>query len=195
MTILVATQNPGKLAEIKAVLGTVGVEIADPVSVGLADLDVEETGETLAENALLKAQAFAEASNLPSLSDDSGLEVAALDGQPGVRSKRFAPGSDADRNHHLLKVMKGKKDRSAVFKTVLCLYDPQTQNAEYFEGVLPGTITLEPKGDAGFGYDPVFVPEGYSETLAELGMETKNTLSHRAKALQKVQAYVAERNQ
>lgn len=192
MKILVATQNQGKLAEIETVLRPVGIETTNPASEGLGELDVSETGETLAENALLKAQAFAAASQLPSLSDDSGLEVTALNGQPGVHSKRFAPGSDADRNRYLLSLLENASDRSAVFKTVLCLYDPATQTATYFEGVLPGVIATESRGTEGFGYDPIFVPSGYQQTLAQLGVEVKNTLSHRAQALQKVRSYLAE---
>lgn len=190
MKLLVGTQNPGKLREINVLLTQDKVEITDLATAGLADLEVQETGTTFAENAFIKAKAFAEAAHMPALGDDSGLEVTTLGGKPGVYSKRYAPGSDEDRYRFLLKEMTGQADRSASFKTVLCLYDPETKKAEYFEGEVHGRISQEPRGTDGFGYDPVFIPDGHIKTFAELTLDEKNQLSHRARALAKLQKYL-----
>lgn len=190
MTLLLATQNAHKIAEIQAILQEVSVEVVTPRDVGLsADFDVAETGQTFAENAELKARAFAAATHLPTLADDSGLEVTALHGRPGVYSKRYVPGTDADRNQKILSEVADATDRTAAFVTVLCLYNPQTDQATFFEGRVTGQLSLEPRGTAGFGYDPIFIPSGYQQTFGELGQELKNQLSHRARALAKVKAY------
>lgn len=186
--LLIATNNLGKVREYEVLLqGLPDVQITFPSQEGLA-LEVPETGETFAENACLKALAYAGASGLPTLADDSGLEVDALDGAPGVRSARYSgPGaSDADRYHKLLAELAGvpPAQRSARFRCVvaLALLGDEVYTAE---GTCEGEIGLTPRGKFGFGYDPVFVVEGQGgRTMAELAPEIKNHISHRARAVQ-----------
>jgi XTP/dITP diphosphohydrolase len=193
--IFFASTNKNKVFELREWLKDTSWELLTPADFPeLADIDVEETGETFADNALLKAKALAELTKLPTLADDSGLVIDVLNGEPGVKSKRYAPGSDHDRNHVVLDKLSGKENREARFVTVLCWYDPSTQEALYFEGIVEGTIANSEKGSQGFGYDPIFIPEGYDQTFAELGIEIKNTLSHRARALQKFHDFIEERN-
>ncbi len=189
--LLIASQNVGKVKEIRAVLADTAYTVLTPEDVGLdATFDVEETGETYQENSELKAIAFGRVALILTLADDSGLSVNALDGRPGVYSKRYAPGTDSDRNQKLLTEMSGLEDRSAAFITVLCLYDPETNTSNYFEGKISGEIALAEQGDEGFGYDPIFIPVGFTQTFAELGLETKNQLSHRAQALEKLKQFL-----
>ncbi|HYD35439.1 MAG TPA: RdgB/HAM1 family non-canonical purine NTP pyrophosphatase [Vitreimonas sp.] len=191
MQLVLATQNAHKLAEVQAILNLPDVTLLSAAEVpGLAEFDVEETGQTFHANALLKAQAFAEKSGLVALADDSGLAVTALNGQPGVWSKRFVPGSDHDRNQEILRLLGNKTDRSAKFVSVLCLYDPVQTHAEYFVGEVNGHIGNSEKGTQGFGYDPLFIPEGYEQSFGELGAETKNKLSHRARAIEKLKVWL-----
>lgn len=178
--LVVASKNPDKVAEIEEVLS--GSGLADEIVRGLDWPDVEETGDTLEENALLKARAVAEATGLPVVADDTGLEVDALDGAPGVRSARFA-GSDAtyaDNVSRMLELMDGVEDRAARFRTVVALVFPDGTEI-VAEGSVEGEITGEPRGSRGFGYDPVFEVDGV--TMAEMSVEDKNKLSHRARAL------------
>lgn len=192
MHILFASNNQGKISEFEAILAGTKFELVSTNSEGFAPLDVVESGETFAENALLKAKAYSEKYNLVSLADDSGLEVKALDNKPGVNSNRWFAGSDADRNQELLKLLKNHPDRSARFVTVACLYFPKTQNCHFFEGSVDGIIgDLEKgRGSAGFGYDPIFIPNGFEQTFAELGVEKKNQLSHRARAFAQVRDFL-----
>ena len=179
--LVVASKNPDKIEEIEAVLITVG--LVDEVARGLEWPDVEESGSSLEENALLKARAVVEAVGLPAVADDTGLEVAALGGLPGVRTGRFA-GPDAtyqDNVMLLLRELDGVTDRRARFRTAMALVWPDDTEL-VVEGVLDGVIAERPRGSGGFGYDPVFEVEG--RTLSEMGLGTKNTLSHRARALQ-----------
>ncbi|MGH8948152.1 MAG: RdgB/HAM1 family non-canonical purine NTP pyrophosphatase [Acidimicrobiia bacterium] len=178
--LVVASKNPDKVAEIEDVLGEVG--LAGEVVRGLDWPDVEETGDTLEENALLKARAVAEAVGLPALADDTGLEVSSLGGLPGVRTARFAgPGASyRDNVELLLKEMEGVEDRRAQFRTAVALVMPDGSEM-VVDGVLDGVIAGSPRGDGGFGYDPVFEVE--DRTLSEMGVAQKNTLSHRARAL------------
>lgn len=178
--LVIASKNRDKIAEIEAVLLTTG--LADEVVQGLDWDDVEEIGATLEENALLKARAVMEATGLPSLADDTGLEVAALEGAPGVHTARFA-GEAAryeDNVAKMLEVMRGQDERSARFRTVVALVFPDGVEI-LAEGSVDGTITSEARGIDGFGYDPVFEVDG--QTLAEMGVEEKNKLSHRARAI------------
>jgi XTP/dITP diphosphohydrolase len=178
--LVVASKNPDKVAEIEDVLGEVG--LAGEIVRGLDWPDVEETGATLEENALLKARAVMEAVGLPALADDTGLEVGFLGGLPGVRTARFAgpAASYRDNVELLLKEMDGVGDRRAQFRTVVALV--MLDGSEVVvHGVLDGVITESPRGDGGFGYDPVFEVEYL--TLSEMGVAEKNTLSHRARAL------------
>ena len=178
--LVVASKNPDKIEEIEAVLMSVG--LVDEIARGLEWPDVEESGSSLEENALLKARAVVEAVGLPAVADDTGLEVAALGGLPGVRTGRFA-GPDATYHDNvmlLLKELAGVTDRRARFRTTVALVWPD--DAELVvEGTLDGVIAETPRGSGGFGYDPVFEVEG--RTLSEMGPEMKNTLSHRARAL------------
>jgi XTP/dITP diphosphohydrolase len=186
---LVATNNPGKIREYRDLLqGLPGrVSITFPTQEGL-DLEVEELGATFAENARLKARAYAQALGLLTLADDSGLEVDALDGAPGVRSARFAgPGaSDVDRYRKLLAELAGVPpgERRARFRCVVALTLPDGP-IYTAEGTCEGEIGFAARGEHGFGYDPVFVVEGYGgKTLAELPSEVKNRISHRARAVE-----------
>lgn len=195
MKLLVATNNQGKQKEFRRILGSIGVELVFPEDVGLGELEVEETGSTFRENALLKARQFAKKSKLLTIADDSGLEVKFLGDQPGANSKRFFPGSDGDRNNHLLSLMSQAvgEDREALFKTVLCLFNPNTNEAYYFEGIYRGVIAMEANGNEGFGYDPIFIPEGETKTSAQLGLEYKNQHSHRYLAIKKLAKYLEDK--
>ncbi len=178
--LAVASKNPDKIREIEEVLGPIG--LVGEIVQGLEWEDVEETGETLEENALLKARSVCEATGLPSLADDTGLEVGALDGAPGVRTARFA-GADAtyaDNVSKMLEVMEGVVDRSARFRTAVALVFPDGVEV-VAEGTLDGVIAVGPRGGGGFGYDPIF--EIGEFTLAELPATEKNILSHRARAI------------
>lgn len=178
--LVVASKNEDKLVEIEAVL--LGLGLVQEIVVGLDWPDVEETEPTLEGNALLKAKAVGEATGLPALADDTGLEVAALDGAPGVRSARYAGenASYADNVRYLLRRLDAVSDRTARFRTVMALVIPGQENI-VAEGVLDGHIIDSPRGDSGFGYDPVFDIDG--RTLAELSPIEKNAVSHRARAL------------
>jgi XTP/dITP diphosphohydrolase len=182
--LLVATQNLGKLEEIQALLAGLPVDLITP---GHLNLDIAETGSTYAENAALKAVAYAQASGLPSLADDSGLEVDALAGQPGLHSARFAPwpgASDADRRRFLLEKLQLKpRPWSARFRCVVALASPLGE-VRFAEGVCPGEVIPEERGGNGFGYDPIFFIPELGKTMAELDMAEKNTLSHRGRAVQ-----------
>jgi XTP/dITP diphosphohydrolase len=187
--LLVATNNPGKIREYEALLAELpqGVEITFPAREGL-DLEVEESGQTFEENACLKAEAYAAAAGLPALADDSGLEVDALGGAPGVYSARYGgPGaSDEDRYRKLLAALDGVSagHRSARFRCVVALALPG-EPVRTAEGRLEGQIGFAPRGEHGFGYDPVFIVAGYDrQTLAELEPDLKNRISHRARALE-----------
>lgn len=178
--LVVASKNPDKVFEIEAVLVETG--LVTEVVRGLNWPDVSETGETLEENALLKGRAVAEAVGLPALADDTGLEVSALGGAPGVHTARFA-GEGAryeDNVAKMIEVMAGVTDRTARFRTVVALVFPDGVEL-VAEGQLEGIITEQPRGDGGFGYDPVFEVDGL--TLAEMSGEEKNRLSHRARAI------------
>lgn len=193
MQLLFATHNQGKIKEARQLLNHPNLEILSAAELpDIAAFDVDETGTTFAENAELKARAFGEKSGILTASDDSGLEVAALGGKPGVLSKRFFPGTDQEKNSALLELLQDETDRRAQFKTVICLYHPQTRATHFFEGIVTGNIADQIKGNQGFGYDPIFIPDGYSQTFGQLGTEVKNTLSHRAHALQKLQAFLLD---
>jgi len=186
--LLVATNNPGKRREFRLLLAELPLVLVTPAELGL-DLDVEETGATFEANAVLKARAFAAAAGLPALADDSGLEVDALGGEPGLRSARWVGGSDADRVAALLDRLVEVPDaaRSARFQAVVALAWPEGRIV-LGRGVVEGRIAQAPRGQGGFGYDPVFLIEagghGGERTLAELPAGEKHRLSHRARAVQ-----------
>jgi XTP/dITP diphosphohydrolase len=181
---LLATNNSGKLAEMRPIFASLGLECVSMREAGVSS-DPEETGVTFEENALIKARAAMEASGMPSVADDSGLMVDALGGAPGVMSARFAGGhdvSDAEMCAYLLAKMADKEQRSARFVScIACVFPDGGEVTAH--GTCEGSIIRAPRGESGFGYDPVFVPEGYDETFSELGPDIKNGISHRARAL------------
>ncbi|MBI0446604.1 MULTISPECIES: RdgB/HAM1 family non-canonical purine NTP pyrophosphatase [Deinococcus] len=179
MRVVVATGNAGKVREIAEALSELGWQLE-----GLNGLSLpEETGTTYEENAALKACAAALAKGLPALADDSGLEVAALDGQPGVYSARFGNRpNDTERNLYLLEKLRGVQDRRAKFVSVVMLAYPDG-HVETYRGELTGTLLEGPRGENGFGYDPLFVPDGETRTLAEMTVAEKRAISHRGRAL------------
>ncbi|OGJ22640.1 MAG: non-canonical purine NTP pyrophosphatase, RdgB/HAM1 family [Candidatus Pacebacteria bacterium RIFCSPHIGHO2_01_FULL_46_10] len=189
MKILIATHNQGKKKEIQQILGgAIEVLILDNITVSVPE--PEETGSTYEENALIKARHAGDLSSLLTIADDSGLEVEALPGELGVKTARYGPGSDADRNAKLLRAMTGIAQRKAKFVSCIVLYDPETKTHHTFLGEMNGHIAEESRGVDGFGFDPVFIPDGYEKTNAELGLEVKNTISHRAKALEKLKRFM-----
>jgi XTP/dITP diphosphohydrolase len=186
--LLLATNNRGKVEEYKALLHSLPVELVIPREVNI-NLDVAETGSNYAENARLKALALSEASRLVSLADDSGLEVDALNHEPGVRSSRYAgpKTSDEDRIKYLLRKLEGVplERRGARFVCFIAVATPEGK-VEMCSGECAGLITHEPRGDRGFGYDPVFLFPDLGKTMAELTMSLKNTVSHRYHAAKQV---------
>lgn len=185
MIIVLATANQNKVIELTKLLPQ-GFELKGLKEIGISS-EIPETGTTLHENAFLKASFVKnhltkQSLNYPVLSDDSGLEVEALGNEPGVNSAIYAgaPKNDEANNLKLLYELKNKTKRQATFKTVLCYIDT---DKHYFEGQVKGTIGYEPRGQNGFGYDPLFIPQGYRSTFAELSQEIKNSLSHRAIAI------------
>ena len=186
--LVVATKNPGKIQELRALLADKGWEIL-PMDAFPSMPPVEEDGKTFVENALKKARSVAYFTGLTALADDSGLEVDALGGEPGVHSARFGGEGlrDEERNALLLKRLKGvpPEERGARFRCAMALVTPRGE--EYVvEGVCEGFIAQEPKGEGGFGYDPVFYLPSRGKTMAQLTAEEKNSISHRAKALEKM---------
>lgn len=186
-TLVLASHNKGKLREIEALLAPLGLQVKSADELGLPE--PEETETTFTGNAALKAKAAAKASGLPALADDSGLVVIALDGAPGVYSARWAGesknfGPAMARVERELKA-RGATDYSAKFVSALALAAPDG-TTEIFEGELPGHLEFPPRGTRGFGYDPIFVPEGMRETFGELEPAFKHTMSHRARAFAKL---------
>ena len=193
LTLLLATRNPGKVRELRALLADLPVTLRTP-----ADLDVppavEEDRPTLEGNARKKARTLHAHTGLPTLADDTGLEVDALDGRPGVHSARYA-GPDADdaaNRAQLLRALDGASDRRAQFRTVVAWMD-EDGTERTFEGVCRGRIIEEERGAGGFGYDALFVPDGHTQTFAELSAAEKNRISHRARALQRFVAFLRDR--
>ena len=183
MKFVLATHNPNKIREMGAILGQFGVEVVSPKELGIT-VDVEETGSTFAENAMLKAKAICELAKLPAIADDSGLCVDALNGGPGVYSARYGgPGlDDTGRWQLLLKNMEGIENRACKFVSVICCCFPDGQQLSA-RGECPGILAHGPTGDGGFGYDPIFYLPELGKTMAQLTPEEKNKISHRAKAL------------
>ena len=181
--LIIATGNKGKYEEFRAIVGDFADEVVFAPEVG--KLVVEETGRTYQQNAMLKATAWATKSGLPCLADDSGLEVEALNGVPGLFSARVLDGADGDKVSWLLSKLEGSANRKARFVASLALCVPNEYTI-ITEGYCYGSIALAPAGSNGFGCDPVFVPEGYSRTFAELDSGTKNSISHRTNAFRKL---------
>lgn len=182
--LVFATNNAHKLEEISSILGE-KVELLSLKDIH-CDADIPETADTLEGNAMLKARYIYANYGLDCFADDTGLEVEALDGAPGVFSARYAgDGHNAEANmQKLLQNMQGVHNRKAQFRTAICLI--LDGKSHLFEGIVKGEIIKEKRGGSGFGYDPIFVPEGYSKTFAEMGNETKNKISHRARAVEKL---------
>lgn len=180
--LVLASRNAGKIRELQALLAGHNIEV---VGLDPAAPDVEETGSTFEENALIKARAACAATGLPAMGEDSGIAVDALGGEPGIRSARWVSGTDADRMYALLERMQGVPDgqRTGQYVSCIALVMPDGRE-EVVRGELPGVVTREPRGADGFGYDPIFQVEG-GKTTAEISMAEKNRISHRAKALEK----------
>lgn len=203
MKIVFATNNQHKLQEIRDILGS-EFEIVSLKDIG-CDVDIPETGNTLEENAMQKAQYVYDHYNLSCFADDTGLEVEALNGEPGVHSARYAEGTDHDSEANMAKLLRnleGKDNRKARFRTVIALIQKQNvcpcgctsiKKVNRFEGIVDGSIATEKHGTAGFGYDPIFVPEGYDKSFAELGESIKNGISHRARAVAKLAEYLKQK--
>jgi len=191
MHILFASQNKSKIAEAQRIFSSSNYHLIALNQEALlknlavkipAGLVIAESGKTLEENALIKAQAFHQLSQLPCIADDSGLLLDAYPNFPGVNSNRWFIGSDQDRNLALLKKLKNIKNRQAKFQTTLCLFAFKKAKPLFFTGEIKGVIALASRGKDGFGYDPIFIPEGYQESFAQLGSAVKNKISHRAQA-------------
>lgn len=190
MKIVFATNNKHKLEEIKDILGK-DFEIVSLAEIGCHE-DIPETGLTLEENACQKSTYIVEHYNHDCFADDTGLEVDALNGEPGVHSARYAEGTDHDSEANMRKLllkMSNVKDRTARFRTVISLIINGVEHQ--FEGRVEGRIATEKHGTEGFGYDPIFIPEGYDKSFAELGEEVKNQISHRARAVKKLAEYLS----
>lgn len=193
--LLIATTNKGKVVELRSLLSSLSLPLRS-----LAEFpevaDVPETGETFAENAILKARGYATQTQLWTLADDSGLEVDALGGAPGVYSARYGGEglSDADRVKRLLETLSqtGDADRRARFVCVIAIADPLGEIVNLSTGICEGTIAYAPRGANGFGYDPVFVPEGHEQSFGELTTETKEIISHRAHALSETRSFLLD---
>lgn len=192
MKLVFATNNSHKLSEIRAILGQ-EMEILSLSDIGCHD-DIPETADTLQGNALIKARWVKERYGYDCFADDTGLEVTALGGGPGVHTARYAypDRHDPEANtQKLLTALQGETDRTAQFRTVIALI--LNGEEHLFEGIVRGEIATEKRGTEGFGYDPVFVPENMGKTFAELGTDVKNTISHRARAVAKLAAFLKEK--
>lgn len=194
--IVFATNNQHKLQEIREILSP-EFEIVSLKEIGCHE-DIPETGNTLEENALQKARYISERYHISCFADDTGLEVEALGGAPGVHSARYAEGTDHDSEANMTKLLgelEGKENRQARFRTVIALIElgeDETENVHLFEGIVEGHISTERQGTEGFGYDPIFVPEGYEKSFAALGETIKNHISHRARAVKKLAEYLKQ---
>lgn len=199
MKIVFATNNKNKLSEIREILGS-SFEVMSLADIGCHE-DIPETGDTLLDNAIQKSRYVFEKYGYDCFADDTGLEVDALDGEPGVHSARYAEGTDHDSNANMDKLLLKLGDetqRTARFRTVISLLQKQESGdgagegsvLHIFEGKVEGSIIYEKRGAEGFGYDPIFMPKGYDKTFAELGLDVKNQISHRARAVKKLADYL-----
>lgn len=187
--LVFATNNTHKLDEIRAILGD-KIEVLSLKDIN-CDADIPETADTLEGNAALKAEYIYKNYGLDCFADDTGLEVEALGGAPGVYSARYAGGDGHDSEANMRKLLQeldGKQNRKAQFRTAICLIEKGEEHL--FEGIVKGSIIEQKRGASGFGYDPVFMPEGYEETFAEMGNAEKNKISHRARAVEKLCEYL-----
>lgn len=187
--LVFATNNVHKLDEIRAILGD-KIEVLSLKDIN-CDADIPETADTLEGNAALKAEYIYKNYGLDCFADDTGLEVEALGGVPGVYSARYAGGDGHDSEANMRKLLKeldGEQNRKAQFRTAICLIEQGEEHL--FEGIVKGSIIEQKRGASGFGYDPVFMPKGYEETFAEMGNAEKNKISHRARAVEKLCEYL-----
>lgn len=194
MKIVFATNNPHKLSEIRTILGE-QFEVLSLNDIG-CDVDIPETGQTLEENALIKARYVYYHYGMSCFADDTGLEVDVLGGEPGVYSARYAGGEGHDSEANMQKLLRklgNNNNRQARFRTVIALImKERAEKKDYllFEGIVNGRIDTEKHGTEGFGYDPLFIPDGYEKSFAQLGMDVKNRISHRARATKKLVEYL-----
>ncbi len=189
--IVLATNNPGKLREFNNAFKDNDVEFVSLKEIKGAP-DVEETGETYEDNARLKARAIAQFTGKPTVADDSGIEINAMPGELGVRSARFAGGkSPSDANEVILNRLNGADDRGARYICVVIYYDPDTGEEKVTEGMCEGTIHDKQEGYGGFGHDPIFYLPEYGKTMAQIPMDEKNRISHRAKAIEQLKDYLS----
>lgn len=190
MRLVFATNNKHKLQEVRDILGS-GVEVLSLSDIGCND-DIPETADTLQGNALIKARHIYNKYNVSCFADDTGLEVEALGGAPGVLSARYAgDGHDSEANmQKLLQNLTGESNRNAQFRTVIALIIDGEEIL--FDGIVKGVITDKKMGDSGFGYDPIFIPEGYNESFAQMSSEEKNSISHRYRATKKLNDYLKD---
>jgi XTP/dITP diphosphohydrolase len=191
MKLLLGSNNRNKQKELQAIFDKEipgSIDLLIPEDVLSEKIEVDETGMTFEENAYLKAKAFYDASGIPTFAEDTGLEIDALNGEPGIYSARYSGehGNDSANRRKVLELMKDipPEQRTARFRTVICLII--NDNVEYLEGICKGKIIFEEHGSNGFGYDPIFVPDGYDMTFAEMASELKNSISHRNKAARKL---------
>ncbi|AXI09613.1 XTP/dITP diphosphatase [Oceanobacillus sp. 143] len=194
--ILIATKNRGKIAEFKQFFATVNVEVVSLLDLEEPVPDIEETGQTFEENAALKAEEIAQMFNITVLADDSGLIIDALDGRPGIYSARYA-GEPTDDKANIRKVLDElvevpASERTARFICVLAIATPGEETL-FYKGYCEGTIRTTEKGENGFGYDPIFIPQGYNQTMAELSPEEKNKISHRKNAISQLEKGIHSR--
>jgi XTP/dITP diphosphohydrolase len=182
MKIVLASGNRNKYREMKDAFAPIGIELLFGGDLDI-HTEVDETGSSYEENALLKAMAWSKAVGLPAIADDSGLEVTALGGAPGIHSARVVSGTDSDRTNWLLSEMEGIKERGARFVSCIAVFFPDREDPLVYEGSCSGRIALRRSGMGGFGYDPIFIPDGYDKTFSELGDGVKTKISHRAHAI------------
>ena len=194
LTVIAATGNEHKLRELRSIMEKFGLKVISQKEAGFGDIDVVEDGETFEENSFKKANEIMKLSGKICVADDSGLSVDFLDGAPGVYSARYAGEhkSDLDNNDKLLKELEGVSDRGAKFVSVVTMVYPDGRVLSA-RGECPGQILTAPRGNGGFGYDPLFLPDGLDQTFAETDQETKNTVSHRARALAKLEDLLKEK--
>ena len=193
--LLIATGNKGKFPEMKVKLDGLDLEVLNLRDVGIPPgIEVEEPAMTFEGNAIIKAIMWAKKTGLMTMADDSGLEIDALGGRPGVYSARYVEGTDEDRYKKILEEMKSipEERRGAQFTCTIAIYDPATDKVRTCNGICRGKIISEPRGNNGFGYDPVFFYDEMKKTIAEMALEEKNEISHRGKALEKAKEIIRE---
>lgn len=196
MKLLIATRNPGKLKEFQQILKPLDFKLLslDQIKTLPQDFDIPETGKTFKANAILKAKAYGEKTQLMTVADDSGLMIDYLNGQPGVHSSRFAQGDHQAAMQKILKSLTSlpQSKRTAKFVSVLALYNPQTKKITLFTGESHGWIASKPQGQTGFGYDPIFFSKDLNKTYGQATNQEKNQVSHRAQALKKLKVFLSQ---